>query len=33
MAKIRKPLTDSQVKQAKPADNPYKLTDGGVLIS
>jgi integrase len=29
MAKIIKPLTDSQVKQAKPADKAYKLADGG----
>lgn len=26
-----KPLTDSQVKQAKPKDKPYKLADGGRL--
>ncbi|KAA0914566.1 integrase arm-type DNA-binding domain-containing protein [Psychrobacter sp. ANT_WB68] len=31
MAKIIKPLTDSQVKQAKPQDKPYKLADGGRL--
>ncbi|MGP5103606.1 tyrosine-type recombinase/integrase [Psychrobacter celer] len=31
MAKIIKPLTDSQVKQAKPKDKPYKLADGGRL--
>lgn len=29
MAKIIKPLTDSQVKQAKPQDKAYKLADGG----
>lgn len=31
MAKVIKPLTDSQVKQAKPQDKPYKLADGGRL--
>lgn len=31
MAKIIKALTDSQVKQAKPMDKPYKLADGGRL--
>ncbi|WP_228138982.1 MULTISPECIES: integrase arm-type DNA-binding domain-containing protein [unclassified Psychrobacter] len=31
IAKIIKPLTDSQVKQAKPQDKPYKLADGGRL--
>lgn len=31
MAKIIKALTDSQVKQAKPQDKPYKLADGGRL--
>lgn len=29
MARIIKPLTDSQVKQAKPEDKAYKLADGG----
>lgn len=31
MAKIIKPLTDSQVKQAKAKDKAYKLADGGRL--
>lgn len=31
MARIIKPLTDSQVKQAKPKDKPYKMADGGRL--
>lgn len=31
MAIIIKALTDSQVKQAKPKDKPYKLADGGRL--
>lgn len=31
MAKIIKPLTDSQVKQAKPQDKAYKLADGGSM--
>lgn len=31
MARIIKPLTDSQVKQAKTADKAYKLSDGGGL--
>ncbi|MFT0771422.1 tyrosine-type recombinase/integrase [Psychrobacter aquimaris] len=29
MAKTKQPLTHTQVNQAKPADKPYKLTDGG----
>ncbi len=28
MPKIAKPLTDMQIKQAKPKDKPYKLSDG-----
>lgn len=31
MPKVSKPLTDSQVKQAKPLDKAYKLTDGAGL--
>ena len=27
------PLTDRQIKNAKPADKAYKLTDGSVLYS
>ena len=29
MPKIVTPLTDTQVKNAKPKDKPYKLADGG----
>jgi hypothetical protein len=29
MPKIVTPLTDMQVKNAKPKDKPYKLADGG----
>ena len=28
MPKIAKPLTDLQIKTAKPKEKPYKLTDG-----
>jgi len=31
MAKNNKPLTHTQVNQAKPSDKPYKLTDGSGL--
>ena len=31
MAKIVKPLTDTKVKNAKPKNKPYKLSDGGAL--
>lgn len=31
MAKLILPLTDIQVRSAKPADKPYKLSDGGGL--
>jgi integrase len=31
MPKIVKPLTDSQIKSAKPLEQPYKLSDGGGL--
>ena len=32
MAKLTKPLTNTEVKQAKPKDKQYKLTDGGGLL-
>jgi hypothetical protein len=32
MAKLTKPLTNTEVKQAKPKDKLYKLTDGGNLL-
>ncbi|MDE2422208.1 MAG: integrase arm-type DNA-binding domain-containing protein [Gammaproteobacteria bacterium] len=31
MPKIAKPLTDKEIKAAKPIDKPYKLSDGGGL--
>ncbi|UCM99454.1 integrase arm-type DNA-binding domain-containing protein [Sulfurimonas sp. SWIR-19] len=31
MARITKPLTDTEIKKAKPKDKPYKLFDGGGL--
>lgn len=31
MARIASPLSDTQIKNAKPKDNPYKLADGGGL--
>jgi len=31
MAKITKPLTNTEVKQAKPRDKDYTLLDGGGL--
>jgi hypothetical protein len=31
MPRIRKPLTDTQVKQAKPKAKEYNLVDGGGL--
>jgi integrase len=31
MARIATPLSDTQIKNAKPKDNPYKLADGGGL--
>ena len=36
MARIVKPLTDKQIKEAKPKDKDYKLTDGdglGLIVS
>ena len=33
MAKTKQPLTHTQVNQAKPADKPYKLTDGGGIVN
>jgi hypothetical protein len=32
MAKLTKPLTNTEVKQAKPKDKIYKLSDGGGLL-
>lgn len=32
MAKLTKPLTNTEVKQAKPKDKLYKLSDGGGLL-
>ena len=32
MAKLTKPLTNTEVKQAKPKDKVYKLSDGGGLL-
>lgn len=32
MAQMGKPLTDKEIKQAKPADKDYKLFDGGGLF-
>lgn len=31
MGRVTKPLTDREIKQAKPKDKPYKKTDGGGL--
>lgn len=33
MEKLTKPLTNTEVKQAKPKDKLYKLSDGGCLQS
>ncbi len=32
MAKTTKPLTNTEVKQAKPKEKPYKLFDGAGLV-
>ncbi|MFT5760483.1 MAG: hypothetical protein ACI9LM_005270 [Alteromonadaceae bacterium] len=32
MAKLTNPLTNTEVKQAKPKDKLYKLSDGGGLL-
>lgn len=36
MSRIVKPLTDKQIREAKPKDKDYKLTDGdglGLIVS
>lgn len=33
MPKLAIPLTDIQIRNAKPREKPYKLADGGACIS